>query len=103
MAGNKLSFAIDQRVTNQLGVDNIFTTGSFDLTTGTGTVTVVDCVGPALLCSDIEPGSATFYTAEALEASDADAITWQVNVVIDLGNSFGIADSSSTFAATRIN
>ncbi len=101
--GDMLSFAIDQRVANQLGVGNIFTTGSFDLTTGTGTVTVVDCIGPALLCSDIEPGSSTFYTAEGLDASDLDAITWQVDVVIDLGNSFGIADSTSTFTATRIN
>ena len=67
---------------------------------GTGTQTVVDCQGPSLLCSDIENGSTAFYTAQDLDASDPDAITWRVDVVVDLGP-FGIADSASTFAADR--
>lgn len=100
--GDQLTFSIDQEVVNALGVGNIFTTGSFDLATGTGTQTVVDCQGPALLCSDIENGSTAFYTAQGLDASDPDALTWQVDVTVDLGGSFGVADSASTFEAVRV-
>jgi hypothetical protein len=100
--GDQLTFAIDQRVDNALGVGNIYTTGSFDLTTGTGSQTVVDCQGPALLCSDITPGSTDFYSAQNLDTSDLDAITWTVDVVVDLGP-FGTADSASTLTATTAN
>lgn len=100
--GDQLTFALDQQVVNALGVGHIFTTGSFDLATGTGTQTVVDCQGPALLCSDIENGSTEFYAVENLDASDPDAITWQVDVVVDLGGSFGTADSASAFTATLV-
>lgn len=102
LVGDQVNFALDQQVDNVLGVGNIFTTGSFDLTSGTGTQTVVDCLGPALLCSDIEIGSTTFYTAQELDATDPDAIVWQVDVVLDLGGSFGTADSRSTFLATGV-
>jgi hypothetical protein len=101
--GDQLTFAIDQQIDNVLGVGNIFTTGSFDLTTGTGTQTVVDCLGPALLCSDIVIGSTAFYTVQALDASDPEAIDWRVDVVLDLGGTFGTADSASTFTATRVD
>ena len=101
--GQRLTFAIDQEVDNALGVGHIYTTGSFDLVSGTGTQTVVDCQGPALLCSGIENGSTEYYTAQRLDASDPDTITWQVDVAVDLGGSFGIADSASTFGATRVN
>ena len=97
-----LTFSIDQQVDNALGEGHIYTTGSFDLASGTGTQTVVDCQGPALLCSGIEIGSTAFYTAQGLDASDPDAIGWQVNVVVDLGGSFGTADSTSAFTATRV-
>ncbi len=100
--GDRLTFAIDQEVVNALGVGHIFTTGSFDLADGTGTQTVVDCQGPALLCSDIVNGSTAFYTAQNLHASDPAAITWQVDVAVDLGGIFGIADSASVFTATRV-
>lgn len=100
--GDRLTFAIDQQVDNALGVGHIYTTGSFDLATGTGTQTVVDCQGPALLCSGIENGSTAFYSVEALDVSDPDAISWQVNVVVDLGGTFGIADSTSSLVATRV-
>jgi hypothetical protein len=98
--GDQLTFAIDQQVVNALGVGHIFTTGSFDLSSASGTQTVVDCQGPALLCSDIENGATSFYAAQDLDASDPDAITWRVDVVVDLGP-FGIADSASAFTATR--
>ncbi|MGA1052808.1 MAG: hypothetical protein ACO3WU_10980 [Ilumatobacteraceae bacterium] len=100
--GDVLEFSLDQQVSNALGVGNIFTTGRFSLRTGTGTQTVVDCQGPALLCSDIERGSTAFYTAQRLDVSDPARITWAVDVAIDLGGSFGIADSSSRFVATRV-
>lgn len=99
--GDQLTFSIDQQVDNALGVGHIYTTGRFDLTTGTGTQTVVDCLGPALLCSDIENGSTSFLTVQELDASDPDVVTWKIEVVLDLGGSFGIADSTSTFVATR--
>ena len=70
LEGDQLTFSIDQQVDNALGVAHIFTKGSFDLTSGTGTQTVVDCLGPALLCSDITNGSTAFYTAQDLDASD---------------------------------
>ena len=99
---DQVTFSLDQQVDNALGVGHIYTTGSFDLATGTGTQTVVDCQGPALLCSGIEIGSTAFYTAQALDASDPEVISWRVDVVVDLGGTFGIADSSSTFTARRV-
>jgi hypothetical protein len=101
LEGDELRFSIDQEVENALGTSNIYTTGSFDLTTGTGSQTVVDCRGPDLMCSDIISGSTAIYTAGELDGSDPDAISWQVEVVVELGGSFGTTDSSSTFLATR--
>lgn len=98
--GDRLTFSLDQQVDNALGVSHIYTSGSFDLTTGRGTQTVVDCQGAALMCADVLAGSEAPYTAQDLDASDPDAITWQVDVEVDLTN-FGKADSSSTFTATR--
>ena len=98
--GDQLTFSLDQQVDNALGVSHIYTSGSFDLTTGRGTQTVVDCQGAALMCADVLAGSEAPYTAQDLDASDPDAITWQVDVEVDLTN-FGKADSSSTFTATR--
>ena len=102
LEGDRLTFSIDQQVDNTLGVGHIYTTGSFDLVTGTGTQTVVDCQGPALLCSGIENGSIEYDTAQGLDASDPDAIAWKVDVAVDLGGRFGTADSTSTFSATRV-
>jgi hypothetical protein len=101
LEADRLVFSLDQQVDNALGVGHIYTTGTFDLATGTGTQTVVDCQGPALLCSGIEIGSTEFYTAQSLDVSDPDVVTWRVDVVIDLGGTFGIADSSSEFTASR--
>jgi hypothetical protein len=100
---DRLTFSIDQQVINALGEGHIYTTGTFDLEAGTGTQTVVDCQGPALLCSGIEIGSTAFYTAQELDTSDPDAIVWRVDVAVDLGGTFGIADSASTFVATRVD
>jgi hypothetical protein len=58
----------------------LYTTGSFDLTTG--------------------EGSQAPYTAQELNASNLDAITWKVNIEVDV-TPFGMADSASTFSATR--
>jgi hypothetical protein len=98
--GNQLTFLIDQQVINVLGVSHIYTTGTFDLTTGNGTQTVIDCAGPALMCSNIIPGSVAPYTAQGLNTTFPDVITWYVNVEVDLTN-FGTADSASIFTATR--
>ncbi|MEM9464954.1 MAG: hypothetical protein AAGA90_06260 [Actinomycetota bacterium] len=101
--GDQLTFAIDQEVESGLGVGNIFTTGAFDLRTGTGTQTVVDCLGPALLCSDIIPGTTSIYSARDLDASDRDAIAWRVDLTLVLTGSFGTADSASGFEARRLD
>ena len=98
---DKLLFAIDQEIDNALGVGNIYTTGSFDLTTGTGTQTVVDCLGPALLCSDVVNGATSIYTAGDLDASDPDEVSWRVDLTVLLSGSFGSADSASGFVAQR--
>jgi hypothetical protein len=98
--GEELTFTLDQQVDNALGVSHIYTKGVFDLTSGKGTQTVVDCRGPALMCSDVVTGSEAPYTAQGLDASDPDAITWKVDVEVDLEN-FGLADSASTFTATQ--
>jgi hypothetical protein len=87
--------------TDQAFLSGLSPTGTFDLTTGEGTQTVVDCRGPALMCSDVVAGSEAPYTAQDLDASDPDAITWKVDVSIDLGSSFGTADSASRFTTTR--
>jgi hypothetical protein len=99
--GDELRFSIDQKVDNVLGTSHIYTSGTFSLETGKGTQTVVDCQGPALMCSDIEAGSEAPFEAQGLDASDRDAITWKVAVSLDLGSSYGMADSASTFTATR--
>jgi len=97
-----LSFAIVQEIENALGTATIFTTGSFDLATASGTQTVVDCTGDALICSDIENGSTALYVAQDLDAADPDEISWGIDAAVDLG-SFGVADSASTFDAARIS
>jgi hypothetical protein len=99
-----LNFSLDQEVDNALGVGHIYTTGTLDLTTGTGTQTVVDCLGPALLCSDIEIGSTTDLEAADIDISDIgdDTITWRIDVAVDLGSSFGTADSTSELTATPV-
>ena len=98
--GEVLSFAIDQQIDNALGIAHIYTTGRFDLVTGTGTQTVVDCDGNGLLCAGIESGATSFYTAQGLDPSDPDAITWEIVAAVDLGGSFGVADSASTIVAS---
>ena len=100
-AGGRPADVRDRPAGEQLpsGEGHIYTTGSFDLATGTGTQTVVDCQGPALLCSGIEIGSTEFYTAQDLDASDSAVIDWRVVVAVDLGGTFGVADSTSTFTA----
>ncbi len=101
LEGDLLQFAIDQQIDNVLGEAHIITSGSFDVLTGLGTQTVVDCQGPALMCSDVVDGLTAYYTAQDIDASDRGAIAWKVDVVVDLGGSFGLADSASTFTATR--
>jgi len=54
----------------------------------------------ALMCSDVVAGSEAPYTAQDLDSSDPDAITWTVDIAVDISN-FGMADSASTFRATR--
>jgi hypothetical protein len=98
--GDVLIFALDQQIDNALGTAHIYTTGRFDLATATGTQTIIDCDGDGLLCSGIESGSTDFYTAQELDASDLDAISWQVNASVDLGGTFGVADSASTIVAS---
>ena len=97
-----LRFAIVQEIQNALGTATIFTTGRFDLVTASGTQTVVDCTGDALICSDIENGSVALYVAQNLDATNPDTISWQIDAAVDLGT-FGTADSESSFAATRID
>jgi hypothetical protein len=102
---DQLTFSIDQEVDNALGVGHIYTTGTLDLTTGTGTQTVVDCLGPALLCSDIDIGSTADLEADDIDIDDDTTgriITWDIDVVVDLGSSFGAADSTSTLVATPV-
>ena len=48
----------------------------------------------------LEVGSTDFYTAQQLDPSDLDAISWQVNAAVDLGGTFGLADSASTIVAS---
>jgi hypothetical protein len=98
--GDELTFTLDQEVDNALGISHIYTKGSFDLTTGKGTQTVVDCRGAALMCSDVVPGSEAPYEAQGLEVSDGGTVTWKIDVAVDLEN-FGMADSASTFTATK--
>ena len=100
LEGDVLFFALDQQITNAVGTANVFTTGQFDLTTASGTQTVVDCDGNGLLCTGIESGSTNFYTAQELDPTDLDAISWEINAAIDLGGSFCFADSASTIVAS---
>ena len=102
LEGAQVTFAIDQAITNILGDANIYTSGTFDLATGVGAQTVTGCAGPPLMCSGIETGTTSLYEAQNLDASDVDAIVWDVDVVVDLGGSFGLADSTSTFTASRV-
>lgn len=98
--GDVLVFALDQEISNALGTAHIYTTGRFDLTTASGTQTIVGCDGDSLLCAGIEVGSTDFYTAQELDPSDLDAISWQINAAVDLGGTFGVADSASTIIAS---
>ena len=41
-------------------------------------------------------------STQGLDASNTDEITWRVDAAVDLGGSFGTADSSSSFTATAV-
>ncbi len=103
LSGNDMSFIIDNQIQNALGEAHIVTTGSFDLTTGLGTTTVIGCTGALLMCAGVDPiigtpDATTPYTAENLDASDTDQISWDVIQVLTVPG-FGDADSDSSFTA----
>jgi hypothetical protein len=102
-SGNNLTFTIDQEIQNALGISHIITSGSFDLTTGLGTSTVENCIGPTLMCSEVDPligtpDATSEYTSSNLNASDLDCITWDVIFTISVPG-FGEADSNSSLTA----
>jgi len=103
LSGNDLYFTIDQFIQNALGETHIITTGSFDLTTGLGTSTVDNCIGPSLMCAGVDPligtpDATSEYTASNLNAADPDCITWDVIFTLSVPG-FGEADSNSGFNA----
>ncbi len=103
LSENELSFTIDQFIENALGESHIITSGSFDLTTGLGTSTVENCIGPTLMCAGVDPvigtpDATSDYTASNLNAVDTDCITWDVTFSLRIPG-FGEADSSSGFTA----
>jgi hypothetical protein len=103
LSGNELYFTIDQFIKNALGETHIVTSGSFDLTTGLGTSTVENCIGPTLMCAGVDPligtpDATSEYTASNLNASDLDCITWDVIFTISVPG-FGEANSQSGFTA----
>jgi hypothetical protein len=103
LSGNNVEFTIDQEIQNALGISHIITSGSFDLTTGLGTSTVENCIGPVLMCAEADPligtpDATSEYTASNLNASDLDCITWDVIFTLSVPG-FGEADSHSSFNA----
>lgn len=105
LEGDVLVFALDQQIDNALGTAHIYTTGRFDLETGTGTQTVINCDGDPLLCSDIDSGSTSLYAVQDLAIGGGDGpndLSWQLNAALDLGGTFGVADSTSTIVASAI-
>lgn len=103
LSGNSLVFTIDQEIENALGKSDIVTSGSFDLTTGSGISTALSCTGPLLVCAGVDPvigtpAATSDYTAANLDAADPDCITWDVVFTLDVPG-FGEADSASRFAA----
>jgi hypothetical protein len=103
LAGNNLKFTIDQAIQNALGRSHIITTGAFDLTTGLGTSTVEQCVGPTLMCAGVDPligtpDATSEYSALNLDVSDLDCITWDVIFTLSVPG-FGEADSYSSLTA----
>jgi hypothetical protein len=103
LSGNELYFTIDQFIENALGETHIITSGSFDLTTGLGTSTVENCIGPTLMCAGVDPligtpDATSEYTASNLNASDTDCIAWDVIFTLSVPG-FGEADSHSGFTA----
>jgi hypothetical protein len=103
LSGDVLYFTIDQFIENALGETHIITSGSFDLTTGLGTSTVENCIGPSLMCAGVDPlidtpEATSEYTASNLNASDLDCITWDVIFTLSVPG-FGEADSNSAFNA----
>jgi hypothetical protein len=103
LSGSDMDFTMHNTIENALGETHIFTAGSFDITTGVGTTTVVGCTGAVLTCAGVDPiigtpDATTPYTAANLDASDTDNITWDVIQVLTIPG-FGDADSVSSFTA----
>ena len=95
--------SLSTSIENALGESHIFTTGSFDITTGLGTTTVEDCTGAVLMCAGVDPvigtpDATSDYIAANLDASDPDNITWDVIFTLTVPG-FGDADSNSSFNA----
>jgi len=103
LSGNDIEFSYDQLIENVLGESHMLFSGSFDLTTGLGTKTVLSCTGPALMCAGVDPiigtpEATSDLTATNVDASDPDNITWDVDFVITIPG-FGEADDNSSFTA----
>ena len=84
--GRQLTFAIDQQVDNALGVlphlhDRQLRPGERDRHPDRRRLP-----GPRPAVQRHRIGSPAFYTAQELDASDPDTITWQVDVAVDLAN-----------------
>jgi hypothetical protein len=107
LEGNELHFNIDQQIDNALGRGNIFSSGSFDLTTGLGTATLESCFGPPLMCAAVDPvvgtpDATSEYVAQNLDASDRGEISWDVIMTLVIAG-FGEADSVSSISATAVD
>ena len=88
LSGNDMDFIIDNHIENALGESHIFTTGTFDITTGLGTTTVRGCTGAVLMCAGVDfvlgtPDATTPYTAANLDVTDTDNIAWDVILITD--------------------
>jgi hypothetical protein len=98
-----MDFIIDNQIQNALGEAHILTTGTFDIRTGLGTTTVIGCTGALLMCAGVDPvidtpDATTPYSADNLDASDTDNISWDVIQILTVPG-FGDADSNSSFSA----
>ena len=107
LEGDELFFTIDQQIENALGEGHIISSGSFDLTTGVGISTIEECIGPALVCSGVDPligtpDATSDYITENLDASDRNQITWDVIFTMNIPG-FGEADSNSSLSAVAVD
>lgn len=105
LSGNAFSFTLEQQVSNLFGVNTaqIYTAGTFDITTGVGSQEIIGCTGNANVCGGIDPvvGTPSAFTPySAVNIANGATLDWDTITMGQTVPNFGLFDSISNLSAS---